>query len=473
MWNDTRAAFSQERSFERCRHLALQWLVCPGRHTVTGALCAGGRQFHDWSADYRVLQRLRPEGLFRPIIKTLCKKVAAPRPLCICMDTTEFRKTGRKVPGARWRRDPLGPAFQANLIWAQRFLQTSALLPELDDGPCRARGVPVALGHCPGMKNKPPKEADMKERELHKQAVKQLSAPVQAIEQLCGVRKQVDGTEGGRDRVVVCGVDGGLTNSSFLNNLPDKTVAIGRIRKDAVLYSLPREEQQPKGKGRKRCYGDPAPTPEQLRQDKEHPWQTVKVFGAGKEHDVQIKTLASVRWKGTGARHDARLIVIRPLAYKPPGSQHTYYRQPAYLYCTDHTIPVADVVQYYFWRWEIEVNFREEKTILGAGEAQVRHPASVENAPALLVAAYAMMLLADAQLKGEGEPTALAVPKWRHGDPPTRDSAQQLLNALRAELLAAELEQIKKTGFTLAIPRDARPQKITAPFIVASVYQQK
>lgn len=88
-----------------------------------------------------------------------------------------------------------------------------------------------------------------------------------------------------------------------------------------------------------------------------------------------------MRGAATGAPFNARVIVIRPLACKPPGSQRLLYRQPAYLPCTDDTIPAADAVQYGFWRWEIEVNFREEKTILGAGEAQLRDPRFVENAP--------------------------------------------------------------------------------------------
>jgi hypothetical protein len=30
------------------------------------------------------------------------------------------------------------------------------------------------------------------------------------------------------------------------------------------------------------------------------------------------------------------------------------------------------LLQYYLWRWGIEVNFREEKALIGIGEVQVR-----------------------------------------------------------------------------------------------------
>jgi hypothetical protein len=39
-------------------------------------------------------------------------------------------------------------------------------------------------------------------------------------------------------------------------------------------------------------------------------------------------------------------------------------------------VALRDGLQYcrsaYLWRWEIEVNFREEKTLIGCGQSQVR-----------------------------------------------------------------------------------------------------
>src|SRR5690606_18585334 len=48
------------------------------------------------------------------------------------MDDTLLRKTGKKVDGTKWIRDPLGPPFQTNLVWGQRSIQTSlSLCPKL------------------------------------------------------------------------------------------------------------------------------------------------------------------------------------------------------------------------------------------------------------------------------------------------------------------------------------------------------
>lgn len=44
------------------------------------------------------------------------------------IDDTIIHKRGRHVAGTSWRRDPLGPAFADNFVWANRFLQISLAL---------------------------------------------------------------------------------------------------------------------------------------------------------------------------------------------------------------------------------------------------------------------------------------------------------------------------------------------------------
>jgi len=66
LWSGSRAGFKQGRNWLRGQRLALSLLVCLGRHTITGMLSAAGRQFCDWSADYRLFAaaRVAPEALF-------------------------------------------------------------------------------------------------------------------------------------------------------------------------------------------------------------------------------------------------------------------------------------------------------------------------------------------------------------------------------------------------------------------------
>jgi len=73
------------------------------------------------------------------------------------------------------------------------------------------------------------------------------------------------------------------------------------------------------------------------------------------------------------------------------------YHQPAYLICNDIYIPIDQIVQFYLWRWDIEVNHRDEKTTLGVGDTQMRTKYAVQEITGLAVTAYAMLLVAACQ----------------------------------------------------------------------------
>jgi hypothetical protein len=98
-------------------------------------------------------------------------------------------------------------------------------------------------------------------------------------------------------------------------------------------------------------------------------------------------------WRAAGAHQVPQLIVIAPLAYRLRQGSKLLYRKPAFLLCTEENLDPQVVIETYVGRRDIEVNFREEKTLLGVGQAQVRDPGSVEYAPVLSVAAYALLLL--------------------------------------------------------------------------------
>jgi hypothetical protein len=160
-----------------------------------------------------------------------------------------------------------------------------------------------------------------------------------------------------------------------------------------------------------------------------------------------LKEVSSVRWRGTGSR-DVRLIVIRPLAYRPKKGTKLLYRDPAYLICTDVDLPLVKLLQAYLWRWEIELNFRDEKTVMGVGEAQVRSRSSVESVPALVVASYSYLLLAAAA--GNGNLSSLPRPKWYPSKPTDRCSTQQMIALFRTQLWGLAIDT-NKTRFACNI----------------------
>jgi hypothetical protein len=102
---------------------------------------------------------------------------------------------------------------------------------------------------------------------------------------------------------------------------------------------------------------------------------------------------------------------------------------------TDPHADAVQVLQAYFYRWEIEADQKEEKDLLGVGQAQVWSQQAVSHQPALHVASYAMLLLAAIQCFGQNSIASLTrLPHWRLRKPPTRLSAAQLIAILRSEL---------------------------------------
>jgi len=445
------------RVLARAGLLAESELLCLGRHTVSGLLTTCGQQDRDWSAAYRLFEcdRVEISGLFARSRKAVCRLLGADAPLVAMLDDTLMRKRGRKVAGTSWRRDPLGPRFCNNIIWAQRFLQVSAALPEVADGLSRARAVPISFLPAPSPR-KPRRAAPDEEWEAYHAELKASALSLRGAEQIAQLRLQLDRDAENARRELVVTVDGGYTNRTVLKGLPDRVTLIGRVRKDAKLFAPP--ENHP-GRGRKRVYGRQLPTPEQLRQDESTPWEKVNAFAAGKIHEFQVKSLAPCRWKAAGGR-DVRIIVIRPLAFRPTLKSRVLYRQPGYLICTDPDLPRDKIIQYYVWRWEIELNFREEKTLLGAGEAQVRNPKAAAAAPAFKVAAYSLLLAANALCHGNITPPPR--PKWQKQYPTgQRITTQQLIALLRTEIWGRALGANNFEGFVDKHSSKTKPLKIS------------
>ncbi len=463
LFAETKTAFRQQRSWERARRLALGQLVCLGRHTVTGMICTTGRQFQDWSADYKLFahERFDKKALFDPVRKGMLDRIPETEPLVVAMDDSILRKRGKKTPGVAYRRDPMGPPFHTNLVRGQR------VLPVGKNAGCRM--IPIDFCHAPTA-NKPRRIDAAEKWQEYSRRQKQLNLSLQGNQRLQLLRKALDDDEPRANRPLWVTADGSFTNGKVIKNLPENTVFIGRIREDAKLHFLPQITEL-KGRGRTRKYGRKAPTPEEVRKDRQRPWQSVDIFATGKMHQLKYKTIAPLRWRTAGQQNLLRLIVIAPLRYRLRKGAKLLYRKPAYLICTDPNASLQSIIQAYFRRWDIEVNFRDEKTLLGVGEAQVRSPASVESAPTLAVAAYAMLLLAvESVAANKNQLSKIPPPKWRKDQPETRLSTAEIINMLRCELWGKALIQNNFSGFVNRSLQNTKPEKLMPQLDSAVLY---
>jgi hypothetical protein len=205
-----------------------------------------------------------------------------------------------------------------------------------------------------------------------------------------------------------------------------------RCRKDARLCFAAHEAS-----GRR--YALEIFTPEDVLQSPRCRYRWCKIWLGHRRRRIRYKVLPEVLWRRGGGDRKLRLLVLAPLPYKTSPNASLNYRQPGYLLSTDLRSPERELIQSYFDRWQIEINHRDEKTILSVGQAQVWSPSSVSRQPALTVASYSMLLLASLRCFGPGRSSFHPqLPKWRLHSP--RASLLDLLTLLRKEIIETSVK---------------------------------
>jgi DDE superfamily endonuclease len=424
-------AFRQKRTSERAIALALGLLCGLGRRTVTRAICFNNRQHQDWSADYKLFNRSRWEAhaLFERVIQTAGGQYC-PKHIVVGLDDTAIKRSGKKVKTAYWQRDPLSPAFHTNLLWGQRFLQASLLTPLYKfDGESSPRGLPIRFEEVTPVR-KPGKNATPEQKAAYRQAKKTHNLSTAFVQMLGGLRRDFD-AQGFADKSLIAVGDGSFCNKTTFRQPVDRTILITRARKDLRLC-FPYQ-----GPGL-RYYGTELFSPQMVHQDSSLPWKEVKIFHGSRYRRIRFKEVSQLLWQRGGARRLLRLFVLAPTPYRKTKEGRRYYRQKAYLLCDDNKLAAKELLQAYFDRWQIEINHRDEKSILGVGHAQVWAALSTPRVPALMVATYSLMLLSALETYGPKRTTAYEpLPKWRRSA--RRPSCLDLVTLLRKQIEAQSL----------------------------------
>jgi len=423
-------AFRDPRARRRAQAFAVGFICAALPKTITSALTRMGRCHTNWSGEYKLMSQARWEtaAVFAPIVhQTIDSLPSANDPIISAQDDTILRKTGRKIPGTSYARDPLSPPFHVNLVLSQRFLQTALFTK--GSGPDRMfRAIPVGFLHAPPLKAS--RGASAQERQAIKEARKIFNISSMAREELLRLRQEIDRHPGGPQRLLFHSVDGSFANRTFLNSIPACTLVIARIRKDARLRAFLDPAQR---RGAKK-YGPPLPTPDQLLHDESIAWRQLPVFVARKRHVLRYKQIDNVCWPGATRDKPVCLILIKPPRYRLRKGAKLLYRQPAFLLCTAATVDPQQAIRAYLARWEIEVCFRDEKAILGVGQSHVRNPISVQRTPAFLVALYSCLTLANVKALDDRRTEQFPpLPRWRK-DIPLRPSLRDLLEFLQRHI---------------------------------------
>jgi hypothetical protein len=219
-------------------------------------------------------------------------------------------------------------------------------------------------------------------------------------------------------------VDGGYAKKPFLKPAREADfVVVGRLRKDAALWSLPDLRRRPGQRGPLPTYGkerfDLAKRAGQSRG-----WQQVECVQYGQRVVKTIKTFLAT-WKPAGG-------VIRVVLVKEKDGWLPFF-------CTDPTATVAEILAAVADRNAHEQSFKDVKEVWGAGQQQLRNVFSNVGAFNLNSWMYSTVEAWAWQRSAEELVDRSASP-W--DKEPRRPSHADKRKALQREILSQEIEAV-------------------------------
>jgi hypothetical protein len=93
LWDKCRDTFFQDRIWKRAGSLALSMVTCLGRQTISGLICNKGKQFQDWTSDYRGFSQSKwdADKLFDVIFRETLSHGSNKEPGVVAMDPSAIR----------------------------------------------------------------------------------------------------------------------------------------------------------------------------------------------------------------------------------------------------------------------------------------------------------------------------------------------------------------------------------------------
>jgi DDE superfamily endonuclease len=217
-------------------------------------------------------------------------------------------------------------------------------------------------------------------------------------------------------------VDGGYAKKPFLRaGREGGWVVVGRLRKDAALWSLPLP-RRPGQRGRPAVYGKQRLSLAK-RAGHKGGWTEVECVQYGKKVTKAVKTFLAT-WRPAGG-------VIRVVLVKEDDGWVAFF-------CTKAEATAAEVLEAAADRGAIEQTFKDVKEVWGAGQQQVRNVHSNGGCFNLSLWLYSLVE-AWAFGKPEGELVDRSASPW--DSQPRRPSHRDKRKALQREVLRGEIQE--------------------------------
>lgn len=311
--------------------LVTGWLMCPSRHTVTAIIPyadPGGERHYTCYHRFFRAGAWGVEQVFRLWAKCVVSILCPEGILWLHADDTVHRKTGRKVKGTEYHRDPVRSSRQQTVyVWGLKFVTVGLrVLPPWGGEPL---SIPINLRlYCPGSK--------------------ELCALVEEM-----VKGVIDWFPG---RIFYLAADGFY--ATLAGRLPERVCLVSRLRYDAAIYE-PAPEPKKRSRGRPKKKGNRLPSPaEMARRAKK--WKLVSTVERGKKRQ-RLVYVRVVLWYAVLKERPLLFVISRD----PAGKE-----KDDFLFTTDTSLCPETVISEYANRWGIEDTFRNVKQYLGAEEPQ-------------------------------------------------------------------------------------------------------
>jgi len=346
-WSDWLAAGLHARNRWRLPVLLVGILFAGGRRTVTSWLRAAGVSvdFQDYYYFLSALGR-KVESVASRLLALVIARLPLPKRVNVVIDDSPTKRYGPLVEGADVHRNPTpGPADQ-KYLYGHVWVTISLAVRHAKWG---AIGLPLrALLYVrqQTIDNIP------KSRGWGRFATK-LQLAAKLVEWIVPLLKRAGKT-------VWIVIDGGYTKRPFLRRaLATGTTVVGRLRKDAALFDLPRvlKKGERRGRGRPPKYGKNKLSLAK-RAGQKRGWETIDCEIYGKTVTKTYKTFLAT-YKPVGG-------VIRVVLVKEDHGCYAFF-------CTDPDAGVKDILEAIGDRATIEQDFHDVKEVWGAGQQQVRN----------------------------------------------------------------------------------------------------
>jgi hypothetical protein len=347
-------------SYQRFLTLLTGWVLCTGKHTVTGVMRAAGvAGEHEHSGYHRFFSGAswEPDAVGMALMMLALKAVPKDVRINLTIDDTLGRHTGKHISSAGMHRDPLlscagKPFWHFGHNWV-----VLAVVIEFTRWN-KVFSLPVL------MRLYRTKKVNQKMKRPHKKRTEL------AAELLKLVFKEFPG----RDFLLIG--DNAYINNSVVRNRPKNFHVMGRGRMDAALYAT-----APKGrrKGRPRVKGERVASP----QDRGGRWKNLKLLIYGRPATVQVKVFKAV-WYKVSYDKEMLFVVVRNW----PG-----HKKEDVLACTDLEMTAEDVIQLYCQRWSLEETFGWVKSRLGFEDPQNRTERAVQRTAPMAMWTYSLVIL--------------------------------------------------------------------------------